>query len=220
MRQLWWEGAPEDSHLVGLKAGPVLQSAMRLRTIIILSITLPLGACVSFNNLKSAGELRTSPDEGVVIIGAPAGTKLVVHSGSAESGKFVADGFLPDGIIGTADDGFLVRKLRIQKPGRGYALVSIISDKSYSANCGQNLAMFTVKPGEIQYITTFAFNPSGDRVGVSNTSDLPSAAGYIKAKFPEIAREVIQGDVGVIEQGRCQSGGGVNYIPIYMPRRR
>jgi hypothetical protein len=193
---------------------------MTIRVPVLPLLTLLLSACVSSNNLQSPAELDTSPNEGIVLIGAPAGTKLVIHSGSTESGRFHADSWLPDGIFGTAEDGFLIRKLRVQEPGRAYALVSIISDKSYAANCGQNIAMFTVRPGAIQYITTFDFNQSGSRVGIRNTSDLPSATRHMKEKFPEIKQEVIQGDVGVIKQGRCQRGGGVVHIPIYLPRGR
>ncbi|APV48849.1 hypothetical protein BWI17_03645 [Betaproteobacteria bacterium GR16-43] len=184
------------------------------------AISFILGGCVSLSNVQGPSELKLGPDEGIVIIGAPEGTKLVIHSGDLKDGKFHADGWLPDGIVGTAEGGYLVRKLRVAPAGRGYGLVSIVADKRYAANCGQRMAMFNVKPGEVTYLTDFSFPSSGSgSVGVRNSTDLPAASAYMKARFFGAAPEPKQGEITSVPQGRCQSGGGgTTYIPIYIPR--
>jgi hypothetical protein len=190
---------------------------LKARVLFQIPILFVLAGCVSFSNIQSPAELQLGPEEGIVVIGAPSGTKLVIHSGDVKDGKFRSDGWLPDGIVGTAEGGYLVRKLRTAPTGRGYGLVSIVADRHYTANCGQRIAMFNVRPGEVTYLTDFSFLPSGSSVGVQNSTNLKAAAAYMKARFFGAAPEVKQGEITSVPQGRCQSGGGTTYIPIYIP---
>ena len=159
-------------------------------------------------------------DEGIVIIGATPGVKLVVHSGDVEDLTFKADGWLPEGIVGNADSGYLIRKLKVLKPGRAYALTSINTGRRYAANCGQEIPSFNVQPGRIQYLANFEVESVGTSVRIRNFADVESAKRHVRRLFPATNASVVQGEVVKVKQGRCLTSGGTVTIPIYVPSRR
>ena len=163
-----------------------------------------MSGCVTFNDIEtSVGLEQMRPDEGVVVIGAPSGTRIVIHSGSMSDGEFAVDGWLPEGVFGSSENGFLVRRLRAQPSGKAYGLVSVLTDTMYSAECGTSLVTFNVTPGEVQYVTTFSFKQGERTVLVDHSTDLPAASAYIRSRFPEYNKNVTQALVVEARQRPC-----------------
>jgi len=153
------------------------RSIRRAIPILLLSAGVStLGGCVTYSNVKSATDATPGPNEGIVIIGAPEGSDLVFHSGDLAGKEFTADGWLPDGIVGKAEHGFLIRRLKATTGVRRYGLVSIRADRWYSPNCGQEMPVIQVQAGVVQYVGDFYFTHVDGKVRISRTSNLAAAA--------------------------------------------
>ncbi len=186
---------------------------------IVLLATL-MSACVSHSNIAPGGSVQLGPDEGLVIVGAPADSTVVFHSGEANDGKFVSDGWLPEGITGKAESGYFIRKLKATAPGRGYGMVMIKTDRWYKPSCTQSMVVLEVKAGQIQYYGDFFFDGQGASLAIYNKKDIQAATSRLNMILPNTSVTVKNGEMRLLKQGRCPPAGGATFIPVYISPRR
>lgn len=190
-----------------------------LKLMAVLLVASGVSGCVTYSNLESDTDFKMGADEGIVVIGVPSNAGVRIHHGTVENGKFSPTQGMPYGIVGTPQDGFLVRKIPVLGSGQVYALQSVTADRVYSASCGQSILAFSVRPREIQYITTVLVSRVGDRVRIGQRQDLAAAVEYLKKRYPGVALPVTEGHFEFVEQTHCPSSSSVP-TTIYLPARR
>lgn len=192
---------------------------MRTALLSLICTTALLSSC-SYNYYSSIEEpdVNMRPDEGVVVIGAPFGTRVWITSGKVENGKFRGEMLAPGASAGSPESGYLVIKLRALPPGKVYALVAMYFDFNYLPNCGQVIPVFSVNPGQIQYLTDFSFEPSGRAHRLGNHSDIKAASVFMKSSFPALTADIVKTKIDTALAPNCVEPRPLDvYGPLYVP---
>jgi hypothetical protein len=208
--------------ILARRAAKAIGAAMpKARRLVGLLLIPALCSCMTLANLDPKDNLAAADDEGVVIIGVPQNTAVLIYQGEVKDGKFHHFQLeLPHGIMGPPAGGYYIRKLPASKPGQGYALTGITYlGRDYVVNCKQQMALLTVRPGQVQYFFDAEVLKTGAGILPSLNTDLAAARKYVRAQYPRFAGEIVPGQVDTVEQTRCNVPGTI-VIPIYVPRSR
>lgn len=192
---------------------------MRTAFLSLICTTAFLSSC-SYNYYSSIEEpdVNMRPDEGIVVIGAPFGTRVWITSGKVENGKFRGEMFAPGASAGTPESGYLVIKLRALPPGKTYALVAMYFDFNYLPNCGHLIPVFSVNPGHIQYLTSFSFDPAGRAHRLGNHNDIEAASTFMRSSFPALSASIVKATVDIARATNCMEPRPLDvYGPLYAP---
>jgi hypothetical protein len=184
----------------------------------IVFISSLLAGCLSISNIQPNSSLELGPDEGIIIIGASQNARLGFFAGYIQDNKFFDDQFAPKGLVGNAESGYLIRKLKATGKDRGYGLASVNMSRSHWAQCDEEQEMvLTVKPGEIQYYIDMDLSEDNSGLRVSYKDDIDAAQQYIKKAFPNNTIPVTRGSFSQIIKGTCYPTLTEIYNHLYLP---
>lgn len=191
------------------------------KKLVFLLLSLALSGCVSFQNITPASVQALKADEGIVIFGVGSNFKPVFHSGTvSRQGRFVADGFLPYGIAGKAENGYVIRKLSRLKNGRAYGLVFVDGPGLIGLYCSRRIAFFNVEPGKAQYFSDITVRSDGTRLYLDHEVQVERAREHFLKTYPGASVEVSQGKLAFLRDEDCSIRAPAIQVPIHVPSSR
>jgi hypothetical protein len=178
------------------ESGAIMTTRLTLGASLCVAAAFWCAACSTTPAVKPTATISSSDDAYFVMGISPPVTVRVV-SGNVNNGVFrKSEAYLFAPFVGAPIDGFIVGKAHHGNEVMGLSAFFTGPYGAYGACSGENVIVFTSKPGKVVYITNVMITyetehtfPQNNRLFWKQSPDYQAALAYMKTHYPQLAEK-------------------------------